>query len=102
MKSKTIGYGSKSTIDNNAKALDKFRDNLSDTAKAMENQMQVMQSRIEELNAKGFQDGNFESLHRCFMQNTDGIKQVHQDINRFSEHIEGLSRLIKEYYNVEI
>lgn len=102
MKSSSINSGYQSKIENDYKALELFSSQLCETKKDMNVQLILMQSRIEELNQKGFQDGNFEILHKCFMQNIDNIKQVSEDIEQFSEHINELSKLIKGYYNIEI
>ncbi len=61
-----------------------------------------MESRIISLNDKGFQDGNFENLYHVFTENISNIKRIEQVIQNFENHCKSLSKIIKEYYNVEL
>ena len=102
MKSNTINISKSSEIqndyqvlDNHIKLLEKYRNEITKTFIAME-------KSITELNDKGFQDGNFENLHKIFMGNVNNVKQFEKVVLKFANHCSDLSKLIKTYYSVEI
>jgi hypothetical protein len=102
MKSSAINANSSSQIhndyqilDNHIRLLEKYRSEISKTFNAME-------KSITELNDKGFQDGNFENLHKVFMSNVNNVKQFEKVVLKFENHCSDLSKLIKTYYSVEI
>lgn len=102
MQSNTINISKSSKIhndyqvlDNHIKLLERYRSEISKTFIAME-------KSITELNDKGFQDGNFENLHKVFMGNVNNVKQFEKVVLKFENHCKDLSKLIKTYYSVEI
>jgi hypothetical protein len=93
---------SSKTIHNDYVYLDKFssllKDKSAELAKTSENLIQ----RLNELNQKGFQDGNFESLSNAVIHNSGNIKKLESLFLKHSEYIDALSKIIKEYYKIEI
>ncbi len=94
--------GSSKKIHNDYKYLDKFRERLDSTASELNKTKDAMQKRITDLNEKGFSDANFESLYNAFMGNVGNLGKIENALHDFSAHIDGLSKLIKAYYKVEI
>jgi hypothetical protein len=75
-----------------------LKDHSDQLSKTSENLIQ----RLNELNQKGFQDANFESLSVAVQQNADNIKKLEQLFRNFSGQVDQLSHIIKAYYKVEL
>lgn len=102
MKPASINTSFKSKIQNDFQVLDKHIKQLREHRENMIRTHKSMEKRIIELNEKGFQDGNFENLYTVFMANVENIKKIEQKILAFEQHCEDLSKIIKQYYSVEI
>ena len=89
-------------IHNDYVYLDKFSGQLKDHSDQLSKTSENLIQRLNELNQKGFQDGNFESLSVAVQHNADNIKKLEQLFRNFSGQVDQLSHIIKEYYKVEL
>ncbi len=93
---------SQHSIQNDYKVLDRHFQYLEQCRMRLSKTRQQMLESITNLNEKGFQDGNFENLYEVFTSNLENIKRIEFKIQKFQEHIEGLSNLIKKYYSIPL
>jgi hypothetical protein len=89
-------------IQNDYISLDKHFQQLEQCRTELKRTRLQMHESIINLNEKGFQDGNFENLYDVFTHNLENIQRVEIKIQKFQEHIAGLSNLIKKYYNIQL
>ncbi|MCY1660920.1 hypothetical protein [Chryseobacterium sp. SL1] len=102
MHSAPISSGYRSEIRNDYKNLDRFTGKLAELQLDLQTVAKQMIQRLEDLNRDGFADSNFKNLYDVLTGNTENIEKICSVMEKLQQHIEGLSLLIKKYYNVEI
>ena len=89
-------------IHNDYTCLDQFSSKLKGYSEELSKNGESMFQRLKELNEKGFQDANFESLHNAFLRDIDYVHKLKEVFEKKSAYIDQLSKIIKEYYSVEL
>ncbi len=74
--------------------IDRLAEDLARTSKELIN-------RTEELNQKGFQDQNFESLHRIITERKEDLEKLKNIMISFSEYLVEVERNIRQLVESE-
>ncbi len=89
-------------IHNDYACLDRFSERLKDMGSELANTAKNMAAKLQQLNEKGFQDANFESLSVVFQRDVDYLSKIRKIAEEKAVYIDQLSHIIKEYYKVEL
>jgi len=89
-------------IHNDYEYLDRFSSKLKGYSEELSKNGESMMQRLKQLNEKGFQDANFESLSNAFLRDIDYVNKLKEVFEEKSAFIDQLSKIIKEYYRIEV
>lgn len=80
-------------------ALNKMKQDTDKLGSNLKSTSQHLLKRVEELNTRGFQDGNFDQLNHVIVEHTENLNKLCLILAEFSDYLDRAEKNISAYVN---